>query len=188
MRPTPRVLVGIAAATLYFAVCPPAAAAPTSGRSALIRLQADTDDGILLAQAIKDWLVSDLGSQRVFRTVKYMVVQDWVREHGIEGLDAKQRSVYRDPARYDAPLIQVIAVTVPRALDRPAEAVLTWAVPLRLWEDLSREVSSLAADMGRTFAASQGRPMRILLRFGDAEVLRLSATPDGQTRPIFSYR
>lgn len=178
----------LATAAMLIATAPPAAAAPGSGRSQLTRLSADTDQGILLAQAMKDWLVSDLGSQRVFQTVKYVIVQDWVREHGFEGLDAKKRRVYRDPSSYDAPIVQWIAVTVPNGPDTPAEAILTWDVPLRLWDELSREVSGLAADMGRVFAADQGRPVRVLLRFGDAEVLRLSATPDGQSETIFSYR
>lgn len=166
----------------------PARAEHGADRSGLIRLQADSDEGILLAQAIKDWLVSDLGSQRVFRSVKYLVVQDWVRERGFDQLDARQRKLYRDPSRYDAPLVQLILVTVPAARERPAEAIFTWAVPLRLWDDLSREVSGLAADLGKTFASAHERPMRILFRFGDAEVLRLAATPDGRAATIFSYR
>lgn len=178
----------VAAAAVLVAAAPPGAAAPGSGRSQLTRLSADTDQGILLAQAMKDWLVSDLGSQRVFQTVKYVVVQDWVREYGFEGLDAKKRQVYRDPSRYDVPIVQWIAVTMPKGVDTPAEAVLTWDVPLHLWDELSRDVSALTADMGKIFAAEEGRPMRVLLRFGDAEVLRLSATPDGRARTIFSYR
>ncbi|HEX7125975.1 MAG TPA: hypothetical protein VF406_09365 [Thermodesulfobacteriota bacterium] len=186
MRHTPAAL--LAAAAMLVAAVPPAAARPDAGRSQLTRLSADTDEGILLAQAMKDWLVLDLGSQRVFQTVKYVIVQDWVREYGFEGLDAKKRRVYRDPSRYDAPIVQWIAVTMPKGADTPAEAVLTWDVPLHLWEELSRDVTALAADMGKYFAAQEGRPMRILLRFRDAEVLRLSAAPDGRAETIFSYR
>jgi hypothetical protein len=177
----------VAAALLLAALAWPAAAAP--GRSALVRLQADSDEAIVLAQGIKDWLVTDLQAQRVFQAVRYLIVQQWAREKGLEALDARERALYRDPSRYPEPIVKIIAVTAGRPGEaRPVEAVLTWDVPLELWEDLARDVTTTVGDLGRAFGPVTRRGLRVIVRFRDAEVLRLAATVDGQTQTIFAYR
>lgn len=167
---------------------PSPAATRGAAKEALIRLQADSDEAILVAQAIKDWLMTDLGSQRVLQGTKYLIVQQWVRERGLEGLSEQERALYRDPSRYDLPIIQVIWVGAAKGGQAAAEAVLTWDVALGLWDEIAREVTAVMSDLGRTFAAARRRPFRVVVRFRDAEVLRIAATPDGLSQAIFSYR
>ncbi len=181
-------LSAVVAGFVLLTAAPPEAATPGRTKEALIRLQADSDEAILLAQAMKDWLMTDFGSQRVLQNAKYLIVQQWVLERGIEGLTAHEQALYRDPSRYDLPIVQLIWVTAGKGERRPAEAVLTWDLPLELWSDLGRDVTAVVSDLARTFSASLQRPVRAIVRFRDAEVLRVVAAPNSVPETIFSYR
>lgn len=179
----------VAASLVVLAGTPAWAGGPASAKAGLIRLQGDSDDAILLAQAAKEWLLTDLGSQRTFQVVKYVIVQHWARERGLDALDARERQLYRDPARYDRPIVQNIWVSLARTPEtKPIDAVLTWDVPLELWQELVRDVTAVMADLARHMSTSAGRPARLVVRFRDAEVLRLTATAAGEAYTIFSYR
>ncbi len=179
---------GAVAGIVLLAAAPSLAAAGRAAKEALIRLQADSDEAILIAQGMKDWLMTDFGSQRVLQNAKYLIVQQWVLERGIEGLNAREQALYRDPSRYDLPIVQVIWVRAGRGEHATTEAVLTWDLPLELWSDLGREATAVISDLARTFAGSRQRPVRIVVRFRDAEVLRVVAMPNGLSETIFSYR
>lgn len=179
---------GAIAGIVLLVAVPSHAATPGRAKETLVRLQADSDEAILLAQAMKDWLMTDFGSQRVFQNAKYLIVQQWVLERGIEGLSARERALYRDPSRYDLPIVQVIWVRTGKGEQGTAEAVLTWDLPLDLWSDLGREVTAVISDLARTFAASRQRLLRVVVRFRDAEVLRVVAAPNSLPEAIFSYR
>lgn len=186
MWPYARILVpGLAAALVLLCASPPGHA----GRGDLVRLQGDSDEAILIAQSIKDWLLTDLGSQRVLMNARTLIVQHRAREGGVGGLTDRERAWLRDPSRYDRLIVQHIRVeTKGTGARATVDVLLTWDVALELWQPLSGDVAGLMGALAETMAAGYDRPVRVLVRFRDAEVLRVAADPGAPAGTIFSYR